>query len=86
VAAAYTDNHLNGTIFSTANDDEPLQVDTFGSRNTSINLLDIKAKAVAALQKVLAADSELLELWKENEEEYPVWRSNIDQLVARLKR
>jgi hypothetical protein len=41
--------------------------------------------AVAKIDRVLAAHSELDELWKENEADYPTWRAGVDDLRSRLR-
>ncbi|MEM1119180.1 MAG: DUF4259 domain-containing protein [Bacteroidota bacterium] len=40
--------------------------------------------AVLALQKVLSDNSELNELWSENDELYPKWKSTLKDLMDRL--
>jgi hypothetical protein len=84
VAAAYVDSQVNGTKFTSGSDAEPLEIDTFPNRNPDQNFSDLKDKAVAALTKVLGDNSEINELWNENDEEYPVWRQSIQQLIGRL--
>jgi len=84
VAATYVDRQLNGTTFSSHDRDEPLDVDTFPDRHPELNFSDLRDKAVQALQKVLDDNSELNELWAENEEDYPTWRQGIEQLIQRL--
>lgn len=84
IAAAYIDRQLNGTTFSEANREEPLEVDTFPDRHPSIDFSDLRGKAVQALQRLLGEDSELKELWEENEEDYPAWRQGVEQLIQRL--
>ncbi len=63
-----------------------LDVDSFPERNPNIDLSDLKEKAVIALEKLLGEDSELNELWRENEEDYPFWRQGIEQLIERLNK
>lgn len=41
--------------------------------------------AIQALEKVISEDSELNELWSENEVDYPKWKKNIELLILRLK-
>jgi len=86
VAATYLDRQLNGTKFSAEDRDEPLEVDTFPDRHPEINLSDLREKAVIALSKVLNENSELHELWRENEEDYPAWKNNVEALILRLKK
>ena len=41
-------------------------------------------KAIAAVDDTLGKDSELRELWEENEEDFPVWKAGVQDLRARL--
>jgi Domain of unknown function (DUF4259) len=84
VATAYIDRQLNGTKFSSTDSDEPLDVDTFPDRHPQLDFSDLRNIAVEALQKVLGKNSELNELWAENEEDYPFWQQGIKQLIQRL--
>jgi hypothetical protein len=84
VAAAYVDRQINGTRFTSSEHDEPLEVDTFPDRHPDQNFSDLKEKAVQALINVLDENSELNELWEENEEDYPAWRESIEQMIQRL--
>jgi len=85
VGATYVDGQINGTKFSPAGDHEPFDVDTFTKRNPGVDLSDLRTLAVEALNKVLADNSELNELWAENDEDYPVWKQGVEQLLQRLK-
>jgi hypothetical protein len=84
VAAAYVDRQTNGTTYSKHNIDPPLQIDTFPSRNPDHNFSDLREKAVEALNKILGENSEINELWAENDEDYPTWKSGLLQLIMRL--
>jgi hypothetical protein len=84
VAATYVDRQVNGTKFSEVDRDEPLKVDTFPDRHPDVDLSDLRDKAVQALKKLLDEQSELNELWAENDELYPAWRAGIEQLIQRL--
>jgi len=44
-----------------------------------------RSKALALLQAVLGAKSELNELWAENEEDCPTWRAGVEDLIGRLR-
>jgi hypothetical protein len=85
VSAAYVDGQINGTKFSSPADEDPLEVDSFPNRHPDLDFTDLKEKSVLALQKVLNDNSELNELWAENEELYPVWRLGIEQVIERLR-
>lgn len=81
VSAACIDSILNGTKYRS--DDEAMA--DFVDKHQDIKVDDLTADAVKALQKVLDKDSELNELWSENEELYPKWKENIEQLIERLQ-
>jgi len=84
VAAIYVDRQVNGTIYSDPDRDEPLAVDTFPERHPQVDLSPYRTRALQALNKVVAEDSELLELWSENEELMLAWKKNVEDLSARL--
>jgi hypothetical protein len=84
ISATYIDRQLNGSTFSEADRDEPLDVDTFPNRYPDVDFSDLRGKVVQALQRLLGEESELKELWKENEEDYPNWRQGVEQLIQRL--
>ncbi|NBA74009.1 DUF4259 domain-containing protein [Emticicia sp. ODNR4P] len=86
VSATYIDSQTNGTKFSESETGDILDVDSFPDRNPNIDLSDLKEKAVIALEKILGEDSELKELWQENEEDYPFWRKGIEKLIERLNK
>lgn len=86
VSAAYIDRQLNGTLFSPINQPNLYSVDTFPDRYPDIDLSDLRQKAIEALTIVLGEQSELNELWTENEEDYEEWRSGIEVLIERLER
>ncbi len=87
VSSAYMDNLLNGTVFRTDNDDEvdESNVNIFGTLHKDLKVLDLKPFSVKALQKVIGDGSELNELWADNVELYSKWKTNIEELIARLK-
>ena len=86
VSAAYVDRQLSGTRFSTPNQNVVLPIDSFPNRNPGQNFSDLKIKAAAALAKILEENSEINELWAENDDEYPIWRSGVQQLIDRLNK
>jgi len=43
-------------------------------------------KIITGLNRVLSENSELNELWMENEEDYPEWKSNIEKIITALTR
>ena len=85
VAAAYIDRQVNGTKFSLQGDEGSLDVDTFADRHLGVDFYELREIALEAMQKVLSDDSEVNELWSENEKDYPAWRQGIEQMMERLK-
>jgi hypothetical protein len=81
VSAALIDVLLNGTHYHYGEG----SILSWAQSNQHLNALELRAHAVKALQAVLTDNSELNELWHENEEEYPNWRQNIVELMERLK-
>lgn len=43
-----------------------------------------KNNLVSALNRVLEENSELNELWSENEDDYPTWKGNIESIIRDL--
>lgn len=82
VSAAYIDAVLNGANYE-SEDEEALQ--RFKQERKDLPLQPLKPLAVKALQKVISAQSELNELWQENEELHPQWKQNIQSLIERLR-
>ena len=50
-----------------------------------LDFSSLKQKAVMAIDAVLSRDSELKELWEENEELYGLWREDKLTIQARLR-
>ncbi len=81
VSGAVIDAALNGTVYRC--DDE----ETLANVVAVVKKMDptaLRATAVTNLVRVLGEASELRELWEENEELYPVWRQQIEELIDRL--
>jgi hypothetical protein len=81
VSGAVIDAALNGTVFPCED------AETLASVVAVVKQKDpatLKATAVANLERVLGDASELRELWEENDELYPVWRQNIEEIIDRL--
>lgn len=81
VSGAVIDAALNGTVYPCPDEETLAAVVATVKQNAPAAL---KHTAVANLQRVLGEGSELRELWEENEELYPAWRSNIEAIIARL--
>lgn len=86
VAATYIDSQLNGTKFGDTDREDPLEVDTFSARYPNIDFADLKTDAISALKKVVSDNSELNELWAENEDDYPVWKAGVERLIRSLSK
>ncbi|MEM6769102.1 MAG: DUF4259 domain-containing protein [Bacteroidota bacterium] len=86
VAAAFMDNRLNQTHFSNDNEDsEGLDnVNNFYRLRQNLEVGHLVPGMITALTKVVNEQSELNELWAENEELYPQWKEQIEKLSARL--
>lgn len=83
VSASYIDSILNGTRPRVDTEDE--NYFQFIENNKNLDVTDLKTDAVKALEKVISDNSELNELWAANEELYPKWKGNIEELIKRLK-
>ena len=83
VSASYIDCILNGTKPRVDAEDENFF--QFVEKNKHLDLNDLKPNAVIALEKVISDGSELNELWTDNEQLYPKWKGNIEELIERLK-
>ena len=77
VSGAILDSVLNGTEHKnfTEGYDEWL-----GQQNKS-SIEHFRADIVAGLKVVLSDKSELNEVWSENEEDYSVWKSNVERII-----
>lgn len=87
VSAAYIDSILNGTKYriDTEDEEDESNINLYKSLNPDVKVEDLKELAIKALQKVIGKNSELNELWEENEEYYPKWKGNIEEIISRLK-
>jgi hypothetical protein len=85
VSAACIDGIVNGTKYNSDDEEDESDFSRIVAANKDMPLDGLKANAVQALQKVIGENSELNELWSENEDDYPKWRQNILDLMKRLK-
>jgi len=81
VSAAIIDAILNGTRYL----EEMESFRFFVEANRNLPVDTLKPNAVKALDRLLAEDSELNELWNENEELYSKWKDVVVQLKERLQ-
>lgn len=49
-----------------------------------LDVSSLVKKAISMLDRVLAENSELNELWEENEEDYPQWQADVTDLQKKL--
>jgi hypothetical protein len=55
-----------------------------GAHRRRLDVTRLLPIAITKIDRVLAVHSELDELWKENETDYPSWRAGVDDLRSRL--
>lgn len=89
VAAAIVDTAMNGIDWSlltdiTYEEDDPypLLLDQLKTERKALEPL--RDKAMHVLELATQTDSELRELWEENEALYPLWLGNINKIKERL--
>ncbi len=87
VSAAYLDNFLNQTKYEMdyADDSDESNVNLFYQLQDNLELEDLRESAVLALKKVISDQSELKEIWAENEDLYPHWLAELEELCERLE-
>jgi hypothetical protein len=81
VSGAVIDAALNGTLYR-CDDEETLA--TVVSVVKDKDPGSLKATALRHLQRILGENSELRELWEENDDLFPVWRQNVEGIIERL--
>lgn len=81
IAGVILDALLNGTVYE--HNDEAFEQWLEQQNRDSVN--EFKPAVLAGLKMVLSNQSELNELWQENNMEYPNWRANVEGMIARLQ-
>lgn len=81
IAGVILDALLNGTVYE--HNDEAFEQWLEQQNRDSVN--EFKPAVLAGLKMVLSNQSELNELWQENNMEYPNWRANVEGMIARLE-
>ena len=83
VSAAYIDNFLNGTIYRTdaVNSSDISNVNMFRQLYKGVGIKDLLIPAIKSLRKVISGNSELNELWSDNDELYPKWKDSLIELA-----
>ncbi|PHV09728.1 DUF4259 domain-containing protein [Chitinimonas sp. BJB300] len=80
VCAAYVVGMLLGKVESHGSE----ELATWLTSNADIDAVSLVPHAVDGIDRVLAADSELHEVWEENEAHYPKWRQSLLNLRNEL--
>lgn len=62
----------------------PVEVARWVSENRGLEALPYRESTLNHARAVLSGNSELRELWQENEAEYPFWKARVEALIARL--
>ncbi len=81
VAGAMVDAVVNGTGYEGVEN-----LDGWLAKQKKEHAIPYQEKLVVALKRVLGEDSELNELWAENEDDYPTWKSNIEAVISAISR
>ncbi len=66
--------------------DLPESIVKWVATNQGLDVSALQEPAVASLKEIVGPDSELNELWRENQEEYPSWVAEMNGLRDRLSK
>lgn len=64
--------------------DLPVDVARWVAEHRGLDARPLRESALLRTRAVLGDNSELRELWEENEEEFPFWKATVEALIARL--
>lgn len=53
-------------------------------KHTDLDISTVASLALQGIDKILDENSELQQLWEENEEDYPIWRESVLLIKQRL--
>jgi len=81
VYSAIIDSILNHTFYR-CDDQEAFDQLIFEKKDLPVE--NLKKDSVAALKKVISKQSELSDLWSDNDRIYPKWKDNLQKLIDRL--
>lgn len=86
-ACAVIDSIINDPAYDILSDSDDSQYEEFFEKHKDKKQeLDVlRSAAVKVLDIILGEESEMRELWEENEELYPLWENTILKLKERLK-
>jgi hypothetical protein len=82
VSGVIIDSIINNKKYTTP-------IDTFGewlSKQDKNTLLSLREKVISKLKRVISENSEIHDLWLENEDAYPIWKSNITAIIESLSK
>lgn len=87
-AAAIVDAALNGIDWALLTEDgkEQAEFAEIVANAVEQGVSDLQDKAGKAIDLAMKEDSELRELWEENEEFYQSWLDNLEEMKNRLKK
>lgn len=80
IAGVITDTLLNSTNHNCSAEG----FDKWVSKQKASSVEKFKSEVIAGLNDVLSDKSELNELWSENEEDYPAWKANVENIINKL--
>ncbi|MCE2596381.1 DUF4259 domain-containing protein [Motilimonas cestriensis] len=80
VSGAVLDSILNGTKYGDAVEG----FDEWISKQPKSLIDSFKSQILEAMNLIVSEKSELNELWQENEDDYPAWKSNVNKIIAGL--
>lgn len=64
--------------------DLSVEVARWVAEHRGLDARPLRDAALTQVRAVLGDNSELRELWKENEEDFPFWKATVEALIARL--
>jgi hypothetical protein len=64
--------------------DLSVEVARWVAAHRGLDARPLRDSALSQVRAVLGGNSELRELWEENEEEFPFWKATVEALIARL--
>jgi hypothetical protein len=82
LSAAVIDSLLSGTNHDPNSDDFIQWVNV----HKDLDITSLIPVATKGLEMVIGGNSELNELWQENEKEYSEWKSNLESIINRLSK
>ncbi|TLX50475.1 hypothetical protein CWC31_11420 [Pseudoalteromonas ruthenica] len=80
VSGAILDAISNGTTYG----DSVEGFDAWISNQSTALVDSFRPQILEALNLIISEKSELNELWQENEDDYPTWKSNVNKVISRL--